>query len=511
MKTGVLHSDSSHRARVLYVPDSEYNGLDGFVYVGCDCAFFSGHTSDESQVSITVTPVDDAPVVGNVTEELECENGVATILLEATDVDAQNITFVIEELPLAANLFDGQHKIAMAELPFWLSGTGVTLVVTIGDERMLEEESLAFAFRAADTDGLLSSGTATVSVTCSSLICDAGSYYDVTVTSCRPCPAGTAELLAGVRSECRACSKGQYSKSNWLACEDCEPNYYADSTRSSECMPCPDGAVCPDGKYVTVLPGKWRTGLASTEMWDCPSPAACVGGNGTELCAKGYSKVLCAVCAPGYYDRQGKCEECSVDDDKIIIRSAIALVLFFCFALGIALLFWGSLFPTASKRIWAANDLFFDRYWDNAKFKVVVSTYQIIASISWSLEVNFPEPYETFQAVLAAMMELSLGRLLPVGCIFNYGFHAHTLAVTIIPLVIALVFVLMWWTSSRKKNHYLERALMVWFLVVPMSSTALFRAFHCQDNFDGGYSAFLIADYSINCQGDAHQKFMLCA
>ena len=85
----MLHSDSSHRARVLYVPDSEYNGLDGFVYVGCDCAFFSGRTSDESQVSITVTPVDDAPAVGNVTEELECENGVATILLEATDVDAQ--------------------------------------------------------------------------------------------------------------------------------------------------------------------------------------------------------------------------------------------------------------------------------------------------------------------------------------------------------------------------------------------------------------------------------------
>jgi len=38
---------------------------------------------------------------------------------------------------------------------------------------------------------------------------------------------------------------------------------------------------------------------------------------------------------------------------------------------------------------------------DSGTFRIVWSTYQIVQSISWNIEVKLPEPFATFQNMLS--------------------------------------------------------------------------------------------------------------
>ena len=50
-----------------------------------------------------------------------------------------------------------------------------------------------------------------------------------------------------------------------------------------------------------------------------------------------------------------------------------------------------------------------------AKFKIIWSTWQIIVSVDWSLEIDFPEPFRTLEKMMA-IVSLSLNQLFPMGC-----------------------------------------------------------------------------------------------
>lgn len=92
----------------------------------------------------------------------------------------------------------------------------------------------------------------------------------------------------------------------------------------------------------------------------------------------------------------------------------------------------------------------------------------------------------------------------------------------------ALGLGLNWTTAKNKKNRYLQddneaavegngkkpvldpgkclhAALLVLILVVPTTSTALFRTFHCRSYDDG--TRYLVADLSIDCDDSRHRMF----
>jgi VCBS repeat-containing protein len=122
-----------------YTPAANFNGSDSFSFTVSD----GSATSSPATVSITVTPVNDAPVANAVTASAATAQPT-TITLSGTDVDGDPLTFVIVTSPAHGTL----------------TGTGPTVTYT---------SAAAFSgsdsFTYAVNDGHVQSTSATVSIT----------------------------------------------------------------------------------------------------------------------------------------------------------------------------------------------------------------------------------------------------------------------------------------------------------------------------------------------------------
>ncbi|WP_125779397.1 Ig-like domain-containing protein [Pseudoalteromonas rubra] len=76
---------------IVYVPNAHFNGLDTFTYTVKDAA---GAVSNEALVTMTVTPVNDAPVADAQVLNV-AEDGSVLITLTATDIDADALSYQI--------------------------------------------------------------------------------------------------------------------------------------------------------------------------------------------------------------------------------------------------------------------------------------------------------------------------------------------------------------------------------------------------------------------------------
>ena len=135
---------------VLYQPDHDFYGTDGFTYTISD-----GTQEASANVAIVITPVNDPPVAVAQVVAPEVPAGTTrTITLTATDVDGPNLTFAIVDLPGVGSL--GPLGTASCTVV----GGGVTCTATVDYTAMSGSDS--FTFRV--NDGQLDSNIDTVTI-----------------------------------------------------------------------------------------------------------------------------------------------------------------------------------------------------------------------------------------------------------------------------------------------------------------------------------------------------------
>ena len=85
--------------------------------------------------------------------------------------------------------------------------------------------------------------------------------------------------------------------------------------------------------------------------------------------------------------------------------------------------------------------------WDEGRFKIIISTYQIVSMINDNLGIYWPEPFATLEKAMG-FTQLSLG-LLPLGCVGDFDFYDTLRFAVWVPIgVFALV-----WLAGHEPEH----------------------------------------------------------
>ena len=147
---GTLGSNCT--ATVIYTPAVNYNGDDSFTYKAND----SDRDSNLATVLITILPVNDAPLAHGQTVVTN-EDTPATIVLSASDIDSQSLTFSIVTTPSKGTLATISAPTCAA------NGTGVTCNATAVYVPATDQSGAdTFAFKV--NDGNLDSNVAVVGI-----------------------------------------------------------------------------------------------------------------------------------------------------------------------------------------------------------------------------------------------------------------------------------------------------------------------------------------------------------
>ncbi len=170
---GVASSNAD--GTIAYTPNANFNGADSFTYTISD-----GHGGSASAtVSVTITPVNDAPVANHGHAATDEDTSVQ-IALVAGDVDNSTLSFVILDAPLHGTLievsgntvtytpdpnYNGPDSFTFKANDVQLESNVATVSITIGpmpdppvlatvgDKTIAEGALLAFSLSASDPDG----------------------------------------------------------------------------------------------------------------------------------------------------------------------------------------------------------------------------------------------------------------------------------------------------------------------------------------------------------------------
>jgi len=398
--------------------------------------------------------------------------------------------------------------------------------------------------------------------------CGSGQYQPHTnATACLNCPKGKFQASSGIyycddcaagkyasqveSQGCTACETGLDSSEGSKACVIADTNYYVShfvdvsNDNNATQVACPKNAYC-DGGLRAPVPnrGYW----VPRSSWDyvgniykCPRAtcdlskdkqnASCfdqphyftdddadddlVGrcASADVLCTEGAQGPLCGTCEVGYIFR-GETRTCEPCEAAAISGFAVA-ALGILFVVVLALVFLGRFdLPVLRESVMIR----YMRNIDSGSLKVVWVTYQIIASTSFNLDIQFPAPYSS---VLGALNFFSLD-FLSLECYQKSEDRYFTTVYlySVAPIVMCLLlmvgssfilaFVLL--TGGGPKAAHTVKSQAVWYflgltyVVLPPVSMKQLQSLDCV-NFPHDDSAFLRVDTAIDCQSDGYLAF----
>ncbi len=184
---------------------------------------------------------------------------------------------------------------------------------------------------------------------------------------------------------------------------------------------------------------------------------------------------------------------------------------------------------------------------------MIWSTYQIINSIGWVLELRWGEPFATFSNLLK-ITQLNIFEMLKLGCEIKLTHYTQLFSSTIGPIAVAVLIgvlylarvsllkppqsaellqeqvlglratkfggegradthstssdelTVLWLARRRQKllSQHINAFLLLTFIVLPTTSVTILRTFHCEE-FDTK-DHYLYADLSRECFTPDHQS-----
>ena len=324
-----------------------------------------------------------------------------------------------------------------------------------------------------------------------------------------------------------------------------------------ECSKCGQGGLKCQDDYASLKPGHWwewrnethknryqvfiKNLQASSPTIDtyhvqypyaiptpykCPAEESCKGGLDSP-CENGYEGPLCSVCSSGYYKQFKTCTRCP---SKKWIAGQLSITLVIVFII-IAVLVWTSRRKIKKKGEGLLMDMFL------SKLKIVIGFYQVTHGLLDAFSyIKWPGALEGI-AKYSGFLQLNVLQIAPVHCLFPEmrldAFGSLFAIMTVNAGVICFAgiaygvhrFVIF-------RNHNLEDDEMsrrisqskelvyrnlFFFLYVTYLSTCsktlnvLPPACRklCRDDKEEMCSKYLKADYSVSCQGQRYNHFLV--
>lgn len=253
---------------------------------------------------------------------------------------------------------------------------------------------------------------------------------------------------------------------------------------ADDCVPCPQGGVCPGGYRLWSARGWWVRSEDSLLLpVRCPYPAdlRCVGwdaASGRTACGPGYlpGMYACARCAEGYYadaSAGGACSRCPPEN----ARAVRAAVLAACVVIGCALAVVLALSAVAIAIAWRVGSTSLGAIKRTVGFTVVA--VMALQAASSAASAAPPDSHPLQARVFAALRTLQLQGVapLPLGCTDASPYAAPTaLLYCALALMLLWLFTwLRWWFSLVTHASSGIRTALVW----PRCQATIARACSC--------------------------------
>lgn len=353
------------------------------------------------------------------------------------------------------------------------------------------------------------------------------------------------EFPVDMRLSFRSCKRGEYYD-NTGSCVECpEGKYSIDVTSRSECKTCPEYSQTCRGDEIKVKRGFWRISENSSAILQCLLiEKGCLGGweTGDESCAEGFEGPLCSVCSDGYYlsSVTFSCELCG---NAYVSPIGVVSLIFLSIAFFIVIWYFLTLrrigIPTPfqffnlirGKCSYAAADdnpksdkTKFSRHPAVVKLKIYVTLYQIVGSMAYILDYQFPSG---FNAIRAALNILNFGTSEDMGlsCSMPFDYIDVLVVTTTAPIIVVCGLGVLYRLQTDQfglkcfppldseaqtfiKSTYYYLLLFFTYLIFPGVSAIICRTFSCQNidknDEDSGDNFYLRADYSISCTSERY-------
>jgi hypothetical protein len=376
-----------------------------------------------------------------------------------------------------------------------------------------------------------------------------------------PLPSGRCGCGAGFHQlteaeDCEPCAPSKSSGDGALGndgCDICDEGFYRPSALSSSslCEPCLDVATCPLNATILsldLLRGRWRHSPATTDVHICKSSgdwSPCRGGNdagveGDGYCAKDYRGPRCELCDGQAYSKffdklDARCHDCGDMTARTVVLLSVMLLLILLATISGSSATAGRLKGSFDAcRVPLRLIRYVQTIWQGAgmrcKVKTLMGFYQCLAAAPSVYNVQPPlglEHLNRWIHLLELPSEFERIFFVPTACLGDYRTRIWVGSTWPLLIILACTVCLIGTEVVRRCSRAddrtvaahiraalasgLQRAvpptLGLTFLVLPSTSTRIFRAFLCETfEFDEGTSRrYLYADLTLSCDSDEYE------